>query len=515
MPEELDEKTQANGPLRRFFNRWWGKRDSQVDGKSGSPLRVLKPRVLGGAWGFARFFGRFGLVILLTVAVLLLPAPPGISPEGHRALAAFVFTASILALEPVSLPIAALIVPVALVALGVADTPLAFEPFSRPVVFLILGSLFLAEALRKHGLTRRLALFTIVASGGGMEALLLGLIGIAAFLSMWIENTATAAMLIPVALTVAMQIRDKEAARRLLMLMILGIAYGASIGGMATIMGSASNAVASSFLAQIRVWTFIDWMSYGLPSLLLMYPLTWWVLVRLGKIPVQRLDMAPIREQLTEMGPISRMELEILLVLGAAAILWVTGPLLEQLFNLPPTLLASAMVAVIAVAYMAVRNIINWDDLKGVSWGIFFIIGAGLSLGEALIRTGVTDWLALLIGPIITSVPLLVSMLMLVLISALLTNLLNNATIAAVFVPVVISLAKADPELNAVQLVLPVTLATTFGYSLPSASGRMALISATGLVNRGDMMRYGFAMTVVSSVALALLFYLLAVFGLI
>ncbi|NNE84468.1 MAG: hypothetical protein HKN28_10915, partial [Alphaproteobacteria bacterium] len=108
----------------------------------------LKPRGLGGAWGFARFFGRFGLVILLTVAVLLLPAPPGISPEGHRALAAFVFTASILALEPVSPPIAAVIVPIALVALGVADTPLAFEPFSRPVVFLILGSLFLAEALR-------------------------------------------------------------------------------------------------------------------------------------------------------------------------------------------------------------------------------------------------------------------------------------------------------------------------------------------------------------------------------
>jgi len=469
--------------------------------------------MLGGVWGLLRFFGRFGIVILLTVAVLLLPTPAGLSAEGHRALAAFVFTASILALEPVSLPIAALIVPVALVALGVADTPLAFEPFSRPVVFLILGSLFLAEALRKHGLTRRLAFATILASGGGMEVLLLALIGIAAFLSMWIENTATAAMLIPVAMTVSMQIEDREAARRLLMLLVLGIAYGASIGGMATIMGSASNAVASSFLAQIRVWTFVNWMSYGLPSLLLLYPLTWWVLVRMGPMPIKRLDLTPIRQQFKEMGPMSRTEKEIILIFIVAGTLWVTGPLLEQLLNLPPTLLASAMVAVIAVAYLAVRDIISWDDLKGVSWGIFFIIGAGLSLGESLIRTGVTDWIASLIGPIVASAPLLVSMLLLVLVSALLTNLLNNATIAAVFVPVLISLAKADPSLNAVQLVLPVTLATTFGYSLPSASGRMALISATGIVTRGEMMRYGLVMTMVSSVALAILFYLLAVLG--
>lgn len=515
MPEHLNQRRDTKWWTRRLFGRWRGAQEAAAEGDGDVSLKVLRPRVFGGAWGFFRFFGRFGLVILLTVGVLLVPAPSGITPEGHRALAAFVFTASILALEPVSLPIAALMVPLALVALGVADTPLAFEPYSRPVVFLILGSLFLAEALRKHGLSRRLALATIIASGGGMERLLLGLMGIAAFLSMWIENTATAAMLIPVALTAAMQIVDRDVARRLLMLLVLGIAYGASIGGMATIMGSASNAVASSFLAQIRVWTFIDWMRYGLPALLLIYPITWWVLVRIGRVPAMRLDLAPIRQQLAEMGPMSRTEKEILLVLAAAAVLWVTGPSLERLFALPPTLLASAMVAVLAVAYMAVRDLINWDDLKGVSWGIVFIIGAGLSLGEALIRTGVTDWIASLIGPVVTGAPLIVSILLLVFVSALLTNLLNNATIAAVFVPVVISLARTDPDLNAVQLVLPVTLATTFGYSLPSASGRMALIAATGMVGRGEMMRYGLVMTLASSAALAVFFYLLAVLGLI
>jgi solute carrier family 13 (sodium-dependent dicarboxylate transporter), member 2/3/5 len=200
-------------PITRSMNknRTQGRRRFQ-------PLRVLLPRAAAGARGAARFFGRFGLVVALTVGTLLLPRPEGLSPEGHRAFAAFVFAGSVLALEPVALPIAALMIPVAQVALGVAETQEAFRPFSRPVVFLILASLFLAETLRKHGLTRRLAFKTIVASGGSVPAVLFGLMGIAALLSMWVVNTATAAMLIPVALTISRQVADKEQARTFLVL---------------------------------------------------------------------------------------------------------------------------------------------------------------------------------------------------------------------------------------------------------------------------------------------------------
>ncbi|HUF37477.1 MAG TPA: DASS family sodium-coupled anion symporter [Anaerolineales bacterium] len=474
------------------------------------PLRVLQPHVVGAA---RRFFSRFGLVLTLTIAVLLLPTPSGLTPEGHRALAVFVFTGSILALEPVSLPIAALMVPVAQVALGVATTPVAFETFSRPVVFLILASLFLAEALRKHGLTRRLALGTLVASGGGIPMIVLGMMAIAAGFSMWVENTATAAVLIPVALTISRQIPDPKKARGVLVLLVLGIAYSASLGGMVTVMGSASNAVASGFLAQIRPWAFIDWMKYGLPSFILIFPLTWWILIRLVKVDVQRLDLEPVREQVDKLGKMTSQERAILWTLAAAVVLWVGGSYIEPALGLPPTLLSSAMVAVIAVAYLAVRGLIEWEDVKGVSWGIFLIIGAGLSLGEALTRTGATDWFAGLIRPLVSGPPLVVSMLLLVFLSAVMTNILNNTTIAAVFVPIMISLAQSDPAFDPVQLVLPVTLATTFGYSLPSASGRMALIAASGIVDRGEMLRYGLVMTLVSSVVLGLFFYLLAVVG--
>lgn len=208
-----------------------------------------------------------------------------------------------------------------------------------------------------------------------------------------------------------------------------------------------------------------------------------------------------------------KKEKEIIAMMGVAVVFFVGGSFIEKALGLPGTLLSAAMVAVLAVCYLAVREIINWEDVKGVSWGIFFIIGAGLSLGETLSRTGVTAWFATLLAPLVTGLPLPVSLLVLVSLSALMTNFLNNTTIAAVFVPVLIKLAQDDPSLDAMRFVIPVTLATTFGYSLPSASGRMALIAATGIVSRGKMIRCGLIMTAVSSVVLAALFYLIAVLG--
>lgn len=487
-------------------------RFAEVAHKS-EPLRVLRPKVRGGLGRLWRFVGRFGLVLALTGGVLLLPVPGGLSPAGLRGLAAFVFTSGVLALEPVSLPIAALMVPVVQVALGISSTPESFETFSRPVVFLILASLFLAEALRKHGLTRRMALATIVASGGGTGALLMGLMGISAMFSMWVGNTATAAMLIPVALTISRQVSLREDAAELLVLLALGIAYSASLGGMVTILGAAANAVASGFLSQIMTWTFLDWMKYGLPAFLIIFPLTWFLLFKLMPVRVHRLDVDPARKQLREMGPMSRVELEILVVLAITGCLWIGGPFFEAALGLPQTLFSATLVAVMAVCYLAVREVIDWEDLKGISWGIFLIIGAGLSLGETLMRTGVTEWFAVLLRPLVSGPSLFVTLFLLVTISALLTNLLNNTTIAAVFVPVLIAMARDNASLDPVLLVLPVTLATTFGYSLPSASGRMALLSATGIVSRATMLRYGLIMTLASSLVLAVLFYLFALLG--
>ncbi len=248
---------------------------------------------------------------------------------------------------------------------------------------------------------------------------------------------------------------------------------------------------------------------------LLVFPLSWWLLLRLVRVPVPWLDVEPVREQVAKLGPMSRYERELLFTLGGAVVLWVSGSFIEGALGLPSTLLSAATVAVIAVRYLAVRNIITWEDVKGVSWGIFLVIGAGLSLGEALSRSGATDWLAGLITPLVKGPPPLVSLLLMVTLTAFLTDLMNNTTIAAVFVPILITLAESDPAFNPVQLVLPVTMATTFGYSLPSSSGRMALIAASGLVTRKEMLRTGVIVTLGSAAVLGLYFYVLTLLNLI
>ncbi len=248
-------------------------------------------------------------------------------------------------------------------------------------------------------------------------------------------------------------------------------------------------------------------MKYGVPAFMAIFPLTWFLLLKLVRVPVERLDVEPARKRVEDMGPMKAKEKEILFILLIAACLWVAGPFVEGILNLPKTLLSSALVAVMTVCYMAVRLIITWEDIKGVSWGIFLIIGAGLSLGDTLVRTGVTGWFSNIVAPLVVELPFLATLILLILISALLTNLMNNTTIAAVFVPVLISLAIDVQPFEPVHLVLPVSLATAFGYSLPSASGRMALIASTGIVERGDMFKYGLVLTVVSSLILAFVFY--------
>lgn len=456
---------------------------------------------------------RLLIVAALAFTVLLSPSPHGLSVKGHRSLVALVFAGGLFALQPVPLPVAGLLVPVALVALGVSDLGLVFSSFSRPVIFLILGSLFLTEGLRKYGLTRRIALSLIVASGGRVSMILLSLMGIAALVSMWVENTATAAILIPVAIMMTTDIVNSKQANKILSLLVLGIAYGSSIGGMVTILGSASNAVAFGFLMDVQLFTFLNWMRVGLPAFLLVFPVTWCLLLRLVQVDVNALDLGKARNEIRKLGRPSSFEINILSVLSVTIFLWILGSHIESALYLPLGTLSPTSVAILAVAYLSLRGTIGWDDMKNVNWGFLFIIGAGLSLGETFMRTGATQWFVSLVAPVLLGIPVLLSLASLVFISAILTNVMNNATVVALLVPVVLTLPSSDPSFPALQFTLAVALATTFGYSLPSASGRMALIAASGLISERQMMKVGLITTIVSASVLTLFFYVLGIVG--
>lgn len=458
--------------------------------------------------------GRFLIVIALTVGVVLLPAPLGLSAEGQRALALFVFTGAILSLEPVSLPIAALLVPICQIALGLDTASGAFAPFGQPVLFLILGSLFLAEALRKHGLTRRIALVTIVLSKGRVRMLLLGLMTVSALLSMWVLNTATVAVLIPVAINIVQHVRPNERAGRALEVLILGIAIGSSIGGMGTVMGSGENAIASGLLDQEGEFSFIEWLSYGGPLVIILVPLSWFLLMRALPIGAVTIDTFPAARELVRLGSLKGPEREILGVLAISVALWIAGTSLEGVLNLPATLLSSAVVAIGAVALLSIEEVVDWNDLKGVNWGVFFVIGAGLTLGDALDKSGASQWLASILAPMLQGLSYEILLVVLVLVGFSITQFMNNVTLGAILAPVLISLAQASgivPE----RMVIPTIMAVGLAFMLPNASARMTLVAVTGAVERKSMLWAGLVVGLPSALVIIIFFYLLSRFGLI
>ncbi|HXF63445.1 MAG TPA: DASS family sodium-coupled anion symporter [Caldilineaceae bacterium] len=478
-----------------------------------TPLEVLQEPLQAG---IRKVFDlrRFLIVLGLTAGALLLPTPEGLTPAGHRALALFLFTGSILALEPAPLPIAALMVPIAQIALGIDTASGAFAPFGQPVLFLILGSLFLAEALNKHGLIRRIALYTIVFSGGKLHSLTFGLIVVSGLLSMWVLNTATVAVLIPVAITVAQRVEPQEQANRVLSLLLLAIAYSSSVGGMGTIMGSGENAIAAGLLDQIGDFGFLDWLKYGLPLTSVLLLLTW-VLMRWTYPMTQvRINIEPAVREMERLGGLNAKEREILLVLAVSMSLWIAGSSLEGVFGLPDTLLSSAVVAIGAVALLSIEEIVDWNDLKSVNWGVFFVIGAGLSLGDALEKTGASTWFASRLAPSLDDLPYGMILTILVLLGFALTQLLNNVPLGAIFAPVLITLGDAT-GIAPVRLVIPTIMSIGLAYMLPGASARMTLVAVTGAVERKEMMRTGLIVGLPSALFVLVFFYGLSLLGLI
>lgn len=447
------------------------------------------------------------IVFVLTMGVLVIPVPASFDPQIHRALALFVFTGSILALQPAPLPIAALMVPVAQVVLGIDVVDGAFEPFGTPVVFLILGSLFLAEALRKHGLTRRLALYVIYYTEGRLPALLFGIMGVTSLLSMWVLNTATAAVLIPVAIMIAQRIPRQEDASVVLKALVLGITYSASFGAIATIMASGENAIASGLLSTPEnPFGFLAWMKFGLPIVIILLPISWFMLTRVFRLPDVKIDTQPVADEIQRLGTFSVSERKIISAMLVAVVLWITGSSIESALGLPQTALSSAIVAIGTVGILSIEEIIDWNDLKGVNWGVFFVIGAGLTLGDALGKTGADTWFANLLAPFLQGLPYGAILAVLVAMAFTLTQFMNNITLGAILAPILIELGTAS-NLDPSVLLIPTIFTLALAYTLPAASARMTLVSVTGTVNSNDMIRAGLAVGIPSAVVIWGIFY--------
>lgn len=448
----------------------------------------------------------FAFLFILTVL------PTDLDRQVQNALAIFTCISMLWTFGALPLPVTALLVPVLLTFYGIFPTADALMPFADPVVYLLMGGLILAEAFRKHGLDRRLAYSMVSRFGGEVPRILLSFMLVSAVLSMWISNTATVALLIPVAVGIAS--RAEEEKGRLSVLFLLGIGIGSAIGGMATVTGSAPNAVASALLAQETTWSFVDWMKVGLPTSIILLFMAWAMLQKVFPIRTKSLEIAPIRKELKEMGPMSAGERKTLGVFLPTVALWIAGADIGQLFGVHPSFMSATIVALGASVLLFATKTLEWQDARTISWDIFLVIGAGLALGEGLQASGAAQWMADQIISATGDFHLIAIMAIVAVISVALSNFMSNTATAAILAPVLIGMSSSlglDPKF----LVVVCALSVSLSFVTPIGTPPFTLIFSTGMVSRRDIATGGLRVTLPSMFIVVAMVYLMVEFGIV
>jgi sodium-dependent dicarboxylate transporter 2/3/5 len=437
--------------------------------------------------------------------------------------------------EAISVYATALLPLVLMPLLDVAPAPTAAAPYAHELIFLFMGGFLIALAMERWGLHRRIALNTLRLVGDRATRVVGGFMGISALLSMWVSNTATTIMLLPVATSViALVARQLGAAgpeaatrddaspiRNFALCILLGIAYSASIGGMGTPIGTPPNVLLLSYVKTYlgREIGFARWMAFALPLVVSFLPLTWLLLTRvLYPIRIARIEGGErlVADSLRALGPMSRAERIVLGAFGMAALLWVTRPLLNalELFGGRPLAglsdagiaMLAAMILFVAPAERAPRRfVLDWDTAVKLPWGILVLFGGGLSLAAAIQANGVGELLASqVVG--LADVPAMVIVLAVVIGIVFLTEVTSNTATTATLVPLLAAIAPGL-GLEPMLLIVPAALAASCAFMMPVATPPNAIVFGSGLVPILAMSRAGFWLNWLGIVLITLLAY--------
>lgn len=450
------------------------------------------------------------LSLPLAFLVLLTLAPLPMEQQIQHALAIFVCISMLWTFGALPLPVTALLVPVLLTFYGIFPTAEALMPFADPVVYLLMGGLILAEAFRKHGVDRRLAFYIVSKFGGEVHKILLSFMLVAAMLSMWISNTATVALLIPVVLGIASRAGDEKG--KLSVLFLMGIGVGSAIGGMATVTGSAPNAVASALLASETTWSFVDWMKVGLPTSLVLLVVAWVVLQKVFRVNTRSIEIGPMRKELADMGPLSLGEKKTIGIFLPTVVLWIAGADIGALFGVHPSFMSATIVALTAAVLLFATRTLDWQDARTISWDIFLVIGAGLALGQGLQAAGADQWIADQIVSVTQGFHIIVIMLMVAGISVALSNFMSNTATVAILAPVLLGMSSAlgvDPKF----LVLVCALGVSLSFATPIGTPPFTLIFSTGIVSRRDIAVGGIRIAVPATLVVVGIVYVMVLLG--
>ena len=448
----------------------------------------------------------FWLGPALFAAMNLFPAEEAMNPTAWKTASVGAWMAVWWATEAVPVSVTAFLPLVLFAPLSISTLGEAAAPFANPIIYLYLGGFMLALAVERSGLHRRLALGVLGLTGTDGQRLIAGFMGTAALLSMWMTNTSTTLILLPICVSVVSTVSDStpEESRGGLAnfktAMLIGLAYSTTIGGLATLVGTPPNALLAGFLRDtygIEI-DFLGWMTVALPLSVAMLPLAWFLLVKVAfpfRLPESPEAKRHLRELRTELGPMTPEEMRVAAIFSLVVVSWIFRRPLNALFETEALSDAGIAMAATVLLFVVPRGggssepLMDWGQTARLPWGVLVLFGGGLSLASAVSNSGLALWLGESLTPL-GALGLAVLILGATLMVIFLTEMTSNLATTATLLPVIGALAVAlgvDP----VSVTVPVTLAASCAFMLPVATPPNAIVFASGMVTIPQMVRAG------------------------
>ncbi|MEQ5802213.1 SLC13 family permease [Halomonas sp. H10-9-1] len=451
----------------------------------------------------------------LLLATLLLPPPAEMSSAAWSCVGMALLMATWWSTEAIPIPATSLLPMVLVPALGLGSMGEATGSYANPIIYLFLGGFLLGIAMQRWELHRRLALHVLILVGHQPRRQIAGFMVATGFLSMWVSNTATAIMMLPIGMSVISLLGDSDPQelRRYATALLLAIAYSASIGGVATLIGTPPNALLAGYLAEDRGIDlgFAQWMAVGLPISIAMMAAAWWWLTRRDfalTAADQSADM--LHAELEHVGRMSPAERRVATFFTLAALAWMARPLLNDVGL--PWLTDTGIAITVGIALFLTpsggrggERLLVWEDAQKVPWGILLLFGGGLALAGTITRTGLAEWIANQLG-LFGSLPLLAMIGIVVLVIIFLTEVTSNTATAAAFLPLLGALALSL-EISPLLITVPAAIAASCAFMMPVATPPNAIVFGTGHMKIQSMIRAGFALNLISSVLVTLMAY--------
>ncbi len=456
---------------------------------------------------------------ILFIVILLFFHPEGLNKEANAVLASAIWIAVWWITEALDIAVTALL-PIVLFPLsGGLTLTQTTASYGHKYIFLFVGGFILAIAIEKWSLHKRIALTIIKIVGTNVVHIILGFMVATAFLSMWISNTATAVMILPVGMAIVLQLNDNPdtvANENLIFgkALMLAIAYSASIGGMATLIGTPPNLVLAGVVQEsygIEI-TFSQWFSFGFPVSLLFLTIAYFYLTRVAfKFKQKEFPggSGEIKRQLKALGEISFEEKMIFAVFILTAFAWITRSFLLQQFipAIDDTIIAmcSAFILFLLPSSKKGTPILNWNDAIKLPWGILLLFGGGMALASGFESSGLALWIGEQLKSFGT-IPLILLLLILITAVNFITEITSNLATTAMLLPVLVSLASAI-GVHPYFLLVGATVAASCAFMLPVATPPNAVVFGSGYLKIEDMVKKGFWMNIISIVLLTLIVY--------